>query len=346
MNAMDRLRRHVPTLVVAAAVFMPDMASARQSGHAGMQMPMTLPMPPAPEPRKKPETPKPRHEHARHPPHATTTRPTPAEPAPSGAMQMPMEMPMEMPIDHAAMAHQDSGTPRTPIPPVTDADRAAAVPPPGDHPVHDNPIESYTVFDRLEGWSGHPGVAYRWGATTWVGTDRDRLWLRSEGERRDGRLAEADLEVLYGHSVTPWWDVLVGVRHDVEPGASQDFAAIGVMGLAPYKFDVAATAYIGPSGQTAARVEADYDALLTNRLILQPLVEIDMYGREDARRGVGSGLSSIEAGLRLRYEVTRRFAPYIGIVHERAYGGTAALRRADGEDIDDTRLVAGVRIWF
>jgi len=140
--------------------------------------------------------------------------------------------------------------------------------------------------------------------------------------------------------------VVAGIRHDFKPGASQDFAAIGVMGLAPYKFEVEATGYIGESGQTAARFEVEYETLLTNRLILQPLVEVNVYGQNDERRGIGSGLSTAEAGLRLRYEVTRQFASYIGIVHERAFGRTADFRRAEGEDTDDTRVVAGFRIWF
>ncbi|MEO5962560.1 MAG: copper resistance protein B, partial [Thermomonas sp.] len=180
----------------------------------------------------------------------------------------------------------------------------------------------------------------------WIGTDLNRVWLRSEGEQVDGKLDGADLEVLYGRSIAPWWDVVAGIRHDFKPGASQDFAALGVVGLAPYKFEVQATAYIGQGGQTAARFEAEYETLLTNRWILQPLVEVNLYGKDDARRGIGSGLSTVEAGLRLRYEFTRRFAPYIGVVRERAFGSTADFRRLNGEDINDTRVVAGLRIWF
>ncbi|MGO4776353.1 copper resistance protein B, partial [Lysobacter sp. 2RAB21] len=104
--------------------------------------------------------------------------------------------------------------------------------------------------------------------------------------------------------------------------------------------------YVGDSGRSALNFEAEYELLLTNRLILQPLIELDLFGRDDPRRGIGSGLSTVEAGLRLRYEFTRRFAPYIGISRERAFGGTADYRRADGEDIDDTRVVAGLRVWF
>jgi Uncharacterized protein involved in copper resistance len=146
--------------------------------------------------------------------------------------------------------------------------------------------------------------------------------------------------------VTPWWDLLAGVRHDFHPADSQTFAAIGVQGLAPYFFEIEATAYFGEAGQTAARLEAEYELLLTNRLILQPQIQLDLHGRDDPARGIGSGLSTLEIGMRLRYEITRRFAPYLGVVHERAFGDTADLRRAAGEDTDDVQVVAGVRIWF
>src|SRR5690606_33044017 len=124
------------------------------------------------------------------------------------------------------------------------------------------------------------------------------------------------------------------------------WAAFGVQGLAPYKFDVSATAYIGQSGQTALKLEAEYELLLTNRLILQPQIEISAFGQGDPARGMGAGLSSVEAGVRLRYEINRQFAPYVGVVHQRLFGNTANLHHAQGERTRDTRLVAGVRIWF
>jgi copper resistance protein B len=253
-----------------------------------------------------------------------------------------------MPMDHSAMGHDKESVaqPRTPIPAVTDADRAAAAAPSGGHPAHDNSIQHYVLLDRLEGWDADPGTGTAWAMQGWLGTDLNRLWLRSEGERVDGRTESADLEVLYGRSVARWWDVVAGVRHDFNPGGSQNLAAIGVMGLAPYMFEVQATGYIGQSGQTAARIEVEYEMLLTNRLILQPMVEVDFYGRNDERRGIGSGLSTAEAGLRLRYEITRQFAPYFGIVREQAFGRTADFRRAEGEDSNDTRVIAGFRIWF
>ncbi|GAB3099679.1 copper resistance protein B [Lysobacter terrae] len=253
------------------------------------------------------------------------------------------------PVDHAAMGHAMPPTadqPVTPIPPLTDADRAAAQAPPNDHPVHDNGIFNFVQFNRLEAFDADDGRGLEWEGQAWIGRDRNKLWLRSEGERVDGHTESADLEALYGRAITPWWDVVAGVRHDFKPGASQDFAAIGVMGLAPYKFEVEATAYVGQGGQTAARLEAEYETLLTNRLIMQPLVEVNAYGQNDARRSIGSGLSSAEAGLRLRYEITRQFAPYIGVVREWSFGRTADFRREEGETVNDTRIVAGVRIWF
>lgn len=252
------------------------------------------------------------------------------------------------PVDHAAVGHTMAipDAPRTPIPALTDADRAAAFADANSHPVHDDTVQQYFLIDRLEGHDADEGGGLAWEAQSWIGTDIDRLWLRSEGERVGGRTERADLEVLYGRAFARWWDVVAGVRHDFKPGQSQDFLAIGAMGLAPYKFEVEATAYLGERGQTAARFEVEYETLLTNRLIVQPLVELNLYGEDDPARGIGSGLSTAEAGLRLRYEFRREFSPYIGVAHKRAFGRTADFRRDAGEDARDTRLVAGVRIWL
>ena len=241
-------------------------------------------------------------------------------------------------------AHADQ--PRQPIPPITDADRAAAFPDVAGHAVHDESIHSFVQFNRFEAWDAGGGSGFAWEGQGWVGTDLTRAWVRSEGERAGGRTEAAGAEVLYGRAIARWWDVVTGVRHDFRPGDAQTWAAIGVVGLAPYKFELEATAYLGESGQTAARLEAEYELLLTNRLILQPLLEIELYGKDDPARRVAAGVNTTEAGIRLRYEVTRRFAPYFGIVHERAFGDSADLRRAAGEDSDDTRLVAGIRSWF
>ncbi|MBX3711470.1 MAG: copper resistance protein B [Lysobacter sp.] len=255
--------------------------------------------------------------------------------------------------DHAAMGHaamehgpQAASLPKTPIPPVTQADRAAANRPLHHSMSHGSGIHQFYRFDRLEAWDADHGTGLHWEAEGWIGTDTDRLWLRSAGEREDGSTHSADLELLYGRSISPWWDVVAGVRHDFKPGDGRSFAAIGVMGLAPQKFEVEATLYAGEGGQTAFVFEAERELLLTNRLILQPVLEVEFHGRTERARGIGSGLGSIEAGLRLRYEITRRFAPYVGIVRERAFGTTAELRRDAGEGVDETRVVVGVRTWF
>jgi copper resistance protein B len=236
--------------------------------------------------------------------------------------------------------------PREPIPPITAADRAAAFPGLPGHAVHDNSVHAFALVDRLETWDADGGDALAWEGSGWLGNDLDRLWVRSEGEHVGGDLESADVEVFYGRAIARWWDAVAGIRHDFGDAPSQTFAAFGVMGLAPYKFEVEATAYVGQSGQTGLGVEAEYETHFSGRLILQSLVAAEAWGRDDPRRGLGSGLGTTEAGLRLRYEFTRRFAPYIGVAWERAHGDTADLRRAGGHDVEDTRWVVGVRTWF
>jgi copper resistance protein B len=247
---------------------------------------------------------------------------------------------------HADHPPPATALPREPIPPVTPADRVAAFPDVHGHSVHDTEVHSFWLLDRLEAWNDDGEHGFAWDGTAWIGTDIDRAWIRSEGERDGSTLEAATVEVLYGRAIAPWWDLVAGVRHDFGDDPDQTFAAIGVMGQAPYKFEVEATAYVAPDGQTAAALEAEYETLLTNRLVLQWSAEAAFFGRDDPRRGIGSGLDTAEAALRLRYEFTRRFAPYLGIVHERAFGDAADYRRAFDDPARDTRLVIGLRTWF
>lgn len=258
-------------------------------------------------------------------------------------------------MDHSAMghgAHAGSGdlpataAPREPIPEITEADRVAAFPDVAGHAVHDNAVHWFVLLDRLETWDEDDASPIAWEGSGWIGTDLDRAWVRSEGEAVDGTVESANVELFYGRAVARWWDAVVGVRHDFGDGPSRTFAAIGVMGLAPYMFEVEATAYLGESGQTGLGLEAEYETLFTNRLILQSVIEAEAWGKDDPARGIGSGLSKVEAGFRLRYEFTRRFAPYVGIVRERVFGQTADFRETNGGEVDDTRFVLGLRTWF
>jgi copper resistance protein B len=253
-------------------------------------------------------------------------------------------------MEHAAMGHamppQAPTAPHDPIPVLTDADRAAAFSAVAGHAAHDSRVFGFAQIDRLEAWDADEGTGLLWDGLGWVGGDLEKLWLRTEGERADHTTEAADVELFYGRAVARWWDVVGGVRHDFDPGPSRTWLGIGLVGLAPQKFEVEATAYLGESGRAAAQLEVEYEMLLTNRLILQPLLELHASSKDDPERGLGSGVTTAEAGLRVRYEITREFAPYLGLVYERAYGETADFRRAAGEDVDDTRIVAGLRLWF
>ncbi|MDI1253326.1 copper resistance protein B [Thermomonas sp.] len=210
----------------------------------------------------------------------------------------------------------------------------------------DNAKRLYVLFDNLELRDNDAGTAQAINAQAWYGADRHKLWLKLDGERSGGRLGATRAEALWNHAIATYWGAQVGVRHDMADGPTRDWLAVGVQGLAPYWFDLQATAYLGQSGRSALRVEADYELLFTQRLILQPNAEASFYGKDDPARGIGSGLSDLDIGIRLRYEITRKFAPYIGVVWSRKFGNTANFTRAAGEGAQDTQLVAGIRIWF
>ncbi len=260
-------------------------------------------------------------------------------------------------MDHHAMGHgahtaappaspASTALPREPIPAVTDAEIAAAFAPLQAHAMHGMGINHYILLDRLEAVDTDRGTGQDWEARAWIGGDIDRLWLRSEGERANGRTQSATFEAFYGHAISPWWDVLIGARQDLASDDRRSWAAIGIQGLAPYKFETEATLSLGNAGRAALRLEGEYDVLLTNRLILQPRLEADIALTDDDRRRIGSGLEQVQAGLRLRYEFTRRFAPYIGWVHTRRFGDAARNAMADQQAPHDSQVVAGIRIWF
>lgn len=212
-------------------------------------------------------------------------------------------------------------------------------------PVQDQRIYWHGLFDQFEARIG-TDTSFRWDGEAWAGTDTNRIWFKSEGTVTNGTVGDGSHQVLYGRPITPYFDVQAGIRYDIDSDPSRGWAALGIQGLAPQWFDVAVTVYASDSGHFAARLEALYELLLTNRLILEPQIELNFYSKSDPRRGTGSGLSDLDAGLRLRYEFTRKFAPYIGVVFENEFGGSADFARSRGETVDDVRFTVGIRYWF
>ena len=212
--------------------------------------------------------------------------------------------------------------------------------------MEDDVIRTHLILDRLEAFRTGRGHGQAIDAQGWIGGDIDKLWLKVDGERNKGKLGATRTEALWNHAIATYWALQTGVRHDFGDGPGRTWAAFGFQGLAPYWFDVQAPAYVGQGGRTALRFEPEYDLLLTQRLILQPNVKVSLYGKNDPERGIGSGLSDMEAGLRLRYEFSRKFAPYLGVVYNRKFGGTAQYAQLSGKPASETRFVGGVRIWF
>ena len=202
------------------------------------------------------------------------------------------------------------------------------------------------LLDRLEGVRTSDNTSGFYDLQAWYGRDYDRAVLKAEGTVDSNKLEEASTELLWGHAVATYWDTQLGVRYDSGDGPDRTWMAFGVQGLAPYWFEVDATAYVGDGGRTAANLEVVYDLLLTQKLILQPRIEADWYGKRDARRGLGSGLSEVKTGLRLRYEIRREFAPYLGVEWARKFGDTKDFAQASGQESSEAKFVAGLRFWF
>lgn len=207
------------------------------------------------------------------------------------------------------------------------------------------------MLDQLEWRNGSAGEARAaWDAQAWYGGDYDKIWLKTEGSYvasdPDRGLRDASLEVLWNRVITPWWSVQVGGRRDVAQQRSRTWAAFGIQGLAPQWFETEATFYAGEEGRTAARLKVQYELLLSQRLVLQPYVESNLYGRTDAQRQIGSGISDLQLSVRLRFEVRRELAPYVGLVWVRRFGSTADMVRAAGGHAGEVQLAAGLRVWL
>lgn len=237
-----------------------------------------------------------------------------------------------------------------PLPPVSPEARAAAFPELAVTDEHDahagEPLYGMFLAEQFEWQDRDGGDALKWDVTGWLGYETSRVWLRDEGDHVSGEQVENQLELLWGRPVAAWWDLVAGVRHDTGAGPSRTYAALGVQGLAPQWFHVEATLYAGERGQAGLRLQSDYEWLLTNRFILTARLEGHAWREDDEANGLGSGLAEVSAGLRARYEIRREFAPYVGVEWMRLAADTADLARASGEDVRDTRIVAGVRFWF
>lgn len=236
----------------------------------------------------------------------------------------------------AAGAHAQAPATAYPLPP-----------PDWPRPVHDTAALPFVLLDRLEYARAHGDGAWVWDAQGWYGGDYDKLWIKAEGDKESGgRTQDSSLEALYARRVLPFWYLQAGVRAEERPGPRRTFAVIGIQGIAPEWFDVQAEAFAQGNGSAGARLEAENNFYFTQRLILQPRGEVRFASRRDPQRGLGSGLTQLELGLRLRYELKRELAPYIGIAWTRRFGETADFARAAGGEARTTALVLGARLWY
>jgi copper resistance protein B len=204
------------------------------------------------------------------------------------------------------------------------------------------------MFNLAEYQARRGGNGFRWDGEAWLGGDINRLVLKSEGEGafKGSGVDSAEVQALYSRAIDPYWNVQAGVRHDFKPNPSRTYATIGIEGLAPYWFEVEGALFLSDKGNVLARAEGYYDQRITQKLILQPRVELNFAAQDVPENRIGSGLSNAELGLRLRYEIKREFAPYIGISYDRKVGNTARYARADGERTRATSFVFGIRTWF
>lgn len=218
----------------------------------------------------------------------------------------------------------------------------------GIQPIPDNELFYIVRGDRFEYQSKEGDPTLVWDIQAWVGRDYNKLWFKTEGAYLldEDKAEEVSTELLWSRTIASFWDVQAGIRHDFKPEPTRTFAALGVQGLAPYWFETEMTAYVSEDGDISAKIEFEYDLLFTQRLVLQPRLETKLAVQEVEEYGVGQGINDIVLGLRLRYEFTRKFAPYIGFSWSRKIGDTADLAEAEGKDVETFSFVGGLRFWF
>ena len=260
-------------------------------------------------------------------------------------------------MDHGAMGHESpalvpsAATPRAESGPPNAADaiwgaetmRASRE---AVHAEHGDMRLFWFQGDRLEYRARGGEDGYLWDVQGYFGGDLNKFWFKSEGEGSFGEPVEqAEVQALYSRAIAPFFDLQAGVRQDLT-GPDRTHAVIGVQGLMPYMFEIDAAAFLSTKGDLTARIEAEYDQRLTQRLILQPRAEVNLSAQAIPELGIGAGIDNLELGLRLRYEIVPEFAPYIGIEQEWKLGGSRDFAQADGEDASVTNYVVGIRFWF
>lgn len=326
------MRALVLTTALALVATTPAWAQSMQGmpNMPGMQHPQSHPVP-AP------------HRHRRvRPPASPSTPPQPSQ-APDHDMSAMPGMAMEEtvgnepapapPADHAADQFFD---------PAAMAQARAEL-----RREHGGSIVSKVMLNLGEYQLRNGADGYRWDGEAWIGGDINRLVLKSEGEAGvHSDVGAGELQALYSRAVSPYFDVQVGVRQDFEPQPRRTYGVVGIEGVAPYWFEVNGALFLSDRGEVLGRLEGTYDLRLTQRLILQPRVETNLAAQNIREIGIGAGVSDVELGLRLRYEITREFAPYVGVSFERKFGAGADFARANNEDPSQTSLVFGVRAWF
>lgn len=328
--------------------------------HAGHDM-SSMPGMATPAQDKPAADPQAGHDMSSMPGSATTNRteeqPSTGHDMPAGAAGVPQGHDMQGMADTPGQAQIGTNLPagNAPPPPVP-ADHAAdrIFPPPAmaEARRHFKNMHGaqpfYQVMFNLAEYQAREGRdGFRWDGEAWYGGDINRLWLKAEGVGTFGKgVEEAEVQALYSRAIDPYWNVQAGIRYDFKPNPSRVYAVVGFEGLAPSFFDVETFVYLSNKGDVLGEIEASYDQRITQRLIVQPRVDIDFAAQDVPESGIGSGLSSTQLGMRLRYDITRELAPYIGVEYERAFGDTAKLMRAAGEDPAGWTFVMGLRTWF
>ena len=203
----------------------------------------------------------------------------------------------------------------------------------------------HAVRLQIDGARNDEGGFVTWDGLGWIGGDNEKFVVRTEGEIQNGHVGRSELWGLYSRNISDFWDLQAGARQDFDP-RPETYLALGVQGLAQYFLETDAHVFVSKQGDLSARLEQSIDLLITQRLILQPHVKLDVSADNVPEREIGSGISKIETGAQLRYEISRKFAPYVDLVYERALGNMERLVRANGGNPEDLTLRAGIRFWF